>query len=135
LLSEAARGVRVKFAADYRVVEPMESEIIQLNVQRAGMEKISLRAELIGTSDAYRLVIAWPVGSEERRFDGFDYYECLPRLSRCYHIEPEGFGVLRQGARQNVYPSEMASQMGGAVKSYVRALGQPAFTKDLVGTF
>jgi hypothetical protein len=45
----------------------MEPEIIELNVQRAGMEKIGLRAELIDLSqDVCRLVIAWPVGSEER---------------------------------------------------------------------
>jgi len=52
----------------------MEPEIIRLNVQRAGMEKISLRAELTtGLSNACRLVIAWPVGGEERHFDASDF--------------------------------------------------------------
>jgi len=48
----------------------MEPEIIELNVQRAGMEKIGLRAVLIDLSqDVRRLVIAWPVGNrhEQRR--------------------------------------------------------------------
>src|SRR5262245_13082212 len=121
-----------RFAMD-NVAEPMmEPEIIQLNVQRAGMEKISLRAELTTTSGAHRLVIVWPVGSEERHFDGSNYYECLRAFRRV--IEPDGFRVLCQGARPNVCPSGMARD-GGAWKSYVFTLGQPAFTKDLVGTF
>jgi hypothetical protein len=112
----------------------MESEIIQLIIQRVGMQKISLRAELTGgIDDACRLVIAWPVGSEERHFDAADFYECLRAFRRV--IELDGFRVLCQGARPNVCPSPMASDMGGAVKSYVLTLGKPAFTKDLVGTF
>jgi hypothetical protein len=109
-------------------------EIIQLNVQRAGMKKIRLRAELTaGPSDDCRLVIAWPVGSEERHFDAPDYYECLRAFRRL--IEPDGFRVLCQGARPNVHPSGMTRQMGGALKSYVHTLGQPGSMKDLVGTF
>ena len=111
----------------------MEPEIIQLNVQRAAMEKISLQAELIDLSqDVCRLVIAWPVGGEERNFDALDFYECLRAFRRV--IEPDGFRVLCQGARPNVRPSGMSSQ-AGAWTSYVLTLGQPASTKDLVGTF
>jgi hypothetical protein len=110
----------------------MEPEIIQLIIQRIGMQKISLRAELTGgVDDAYRLVIAWPIGSGERHFDASDYYECLRAFRRV--IEPDGFRVLCQGARPNVFPSAMARQMGSALKSYVLTLGQPAF--DLVETF
>ena len=110
-------------------MEPEITEIIQLNVQRAGMEKISLQAKLVGSC---RLMVAWPVGSEERHFDADDLYECLRAFRRV--IEPDGFRVLCQGARPNVCPSPMARD-GGAWKSYVFTLGQPAFTKDLVGTF
>src|SRR5215831_18124628 len=111
----------------------MEPEIIQLNAQRAGMEKISLRAELISLSKhACRLVIAWPGGSRKRHFDAPDFYECLRAFRRV--IEPDGFRVLCQGARPNVCPSPMARD-GGAWKSYAHALGQPALTKDLVETF
>jgi len=111
----------------------MEPEIIELNVQRAGMEKIGLRAELIDLSqDVRRLVIAWPLGSEERNFDALDFYECLRAFRRV--IEPEGFRVLCQGARPNVHPSGISSQ-AGAWTSYVLTLGQPALTEDLVGTF
>jgi len=111
----------------------MEPEIIQLNVQRPGTEKISLQAKLIGLSEhVCRLVIAWPVGGEERHFDADDLYQCLRAFRRV--IEPEGFRVLCQGARPNVHPSGMSSQ-AGAWKSYAHTLGQPAFTKDLVGTF
>lgn len=115
-------------------MEEPEPEIIQLKVQRAGMEKISVRAELIaGVSDTCRLVIAWPVGSEDRHFDAPDFYECLRAFRRV--IEPDGFRVLCQGARPNVWPSGMARSMGGAVKSYVLTLGQPGSMEDLVGTF
>jgi hypothetical protein len=110
-------------------MEPEITQIIRLNVQRAGMEKISLQAKLIGSC---RLVVAWPVGSEERHFDADDLYECLRAFRRV--IEPDGFRVLCQGARPNVCPSGMARD-GGAWKSYVLTLGQPALTKDLVGTF
>jgi hypothetical protein len=86
-----------------------------------------------GLSDgACRLVIAWPVGSEERHFDAFDFFECLRAFRRV--IEPEGFRVLCQGARPNVWPSGMSSQ-AGACKSYAITLGQPGLLKDLVGTF
>jgi len=111
----------------------MEPEIIQLDVQRAGMEKISLRAKLVCLEEyVCRLVVAWPVGSEERHFDAFDFYECLRAFRRV--IEPDGFRVLCQGARPTVFPSVMARQ-AGAWKSYARTLGQPTLTKDLVGTF
>jgi len=110
-------------------MEPEITEIIQLNVQRAGMEKISLQAKLVGSC---RLMVAWPVGSEERHFDADDLYECLRAFRRV--IEPDGFRVLCQGARPNVCPSPMARD-GGAWKSYAHALGQPALTKDLVETF
>src|SRR5262249_26687490 len=82
---------------------------------------------------ACRLVIAWPVDGEERHFDAPDFYECLRAFRR--EIEPDGFRVLCQGARPNVWPSGMARQMGGAWKSYVHTLGQPGSIKDLVGTF
>ena len=112
----------------------MEPEIIQLSVQRAGMAKISVRAELISLSEhACRLVIAWPGVSGERHFDAPDFYECLRAFRRV--IEPDGFRVLCEGARPNVCPSGMTRQMGGAWKSYVHTLGQPGSMKDLVGTF
>jgi len=111
----------------------MEPEIVQLNIQRAGVEKISLQAELIDLSqDLRRMVIAWPPGSEERNFDAFDFYECLRAFRRV--IEPDGFRILCQGARPNVCPSGISSE-AGAWTSYVLTLGHPAVTKDLVGTF
>jgi len=75
-----------------------------------------------GVDDACRLVIACPVGSEERHFDASDYYECLRAFRRV--IEHEGFGVLCQGARPNVCPSPMARDMG----ELRHTLGEPAFT-------
>jgi hypothetical protein len=110
-------------------MEPETTEIIQLNVQRPGMERITLEAKLVSSC---RLVVAWPVASEERHFDADDLYECLRAFRRV--IEPDGFRVLCQGARPNVCPSAMARD-GGAWKSYAFTLGQPALTKDLVGTF
>jgi hypothetical protein len=115
------------------MTEPMASKIIRLNVKRAGMEKITLRAELIHPTERIcRLTIAWPVGSQARHFDAFDFYECLRAFRRA--IEPDGFRVLCQGARPNVFPSAM-SRDAGALRSYAHTLGGPALTKDLVGTF
>jgi len=69
--------------------------------------------------------------SEERNFDALDFHECLRAFRRV--IEPDEFRVLCQGARPNVHPSGMSSQ-AGAWTSYALTLGQPALTKDLVGT-
>ena len=82
--------------------EQMEPEIIQLNIQRVGMVKVSLRAELIDLSDTCRLVIAWPVGSQERHYDAPDFYECLRAFRRV--IEPDGFRVLCQGSPSKCFP-------------------------------
>jgi hypothetical protein len=81
---------------------------------------------------SHRLRAPAHVGSEERNFDALDFYECLRAFRRV--IEPDGFRVLSQGARPNVHPSDMSSQ-ASAWTSYVLTLGQPALTKDLVGTF
>ena len=76
----------------------MEPEIIELNVQRAGMEKIGLRAELIDLSqDVRRLVIAWPVGSEERNFDALDFHECLRAFRRVIDLTSSAFSVREHG--------------------------------------
>ncbi len=117
----------------WRRGELMEAEIIRFYVQCAGREKIGLQASLVDLGgDVARLAIAWPVGREERHFDAPDLFECLRAFRRV--VEPEGFRVLCQGARPNVWPSGM-SRDAGAWKSYVHTLGQPALTKDLVGTF
>ena len=110
------------------------NEVVQLIIQRPGMEKISFEAKLFDLRNGMcRLTIAWPVGGVERDFDADDFYECLRAFRRV--IEPEGFRVLCQGARPNVRPSGMSSQMGGAWKSYIHTLGEPAMMKDLVETF
>lgn len=112
---------------------PAEQQSFQLNVQRAGIEKISLEVKLTDMSqDVCRLTVAWPLGGEERHFDAVDLYESLRAFRR--QIEPEGFRVLCQGARPNVCPSGMSSDAGGWL-SYAHTLGQPALRKDLVKTF
>jgi hypothetical protein len=112
----------------------MEPEIIQLYVQRPGTQGVSFQAMVVPSiQDGYRLAITWHLGGEELHFDGIDLYECLRAFRRV--IEPDGFRVLCQGARPNVAPSAMSSDMSGARRSYVFTLGEPALTKDLVDTF
>jgi hypothetical protein len=109
------------------------TECLQIEVQRPGDEKIALQAKLIDLDhDGCRLSVPWPVGAAERSFDASDFYECLRAFRRL--IEPEGFRVLCEGARPNVFPSGMSGQ-SGALKCYRHTLGQPAFTKDLLDTF
>ncbi|KRQ95738.1 hypothetical protein CQ12_03950 [Bradyrhizobium jicamae] len=112
----------------------MDPEIILLNVQRSGGEKISVCLKLTELDrDICRLAVAWPVGGPERTFDAPDFYECLRAFRRV--VEPEGFRVLCQGARPNVCPSGMSSA-AGAWKCWAHKFGEPAASRDqLVETF
>ncbi|MBR0757601.1 hypothetical protein JQ604_35940 [Bradyrhizobium jicamae] len=111
----------------------MDPEIISLCVQRPGEDKLHIQVALTELdANICRLAVTWPVGSEERHFDATDFYECLRAFRRV--IEPEGFRVLCQGARPNVYPSAMA-RGGGAWKSYALRFGEPGTRDQLVDTF
>ncbi|MEH2541931.1 MULTISPECIES: hypothetical protein [unclassified Bradyrhizobium] len=112
----------------------MDPEIILLNVQRPGSDKIAVCLKLTELDrDICRLAVVWPVGGQERDFDAPDFYECLRAFRRV--IEPEGFRALCQGARPNVCPSGM-SRDAGAWKCWAHRFGEPASSRDqLVGTF
>jgi hypothetical protein len=106
---------------------------VRLTVQQPGKSKIDLPVNLIDLAAGIcRLTVVWPVGREERNFDASDYFECLRSFRRI--LEPEGFRVLCQGARPNVWPSGMSRQ-AGAWKSYCHRFGQPANMADVVDTF
>lgn len=114
-------------------MEPIETEIIQLDVQRPGTSRIGLEAKLIDLSDGTcRLAIGWPVGGEEINFDSWNFYDCLRKFRRV--IEPEGYRVLCQGARPNAGQSGMTADSGGLL-SYALDFGQPGLEKDLVRRF
>jgi hypothetical protein len=112
----------------------VDPEIVMLNVQRPGSEKIAVRVALTEPDrDICRLAVVWPIGGQECDFDAPDFYECLRAFRRV--IEPEGFRVLCQGARQNVCPSPM-SRDAGAWKCWAHRFGEPAASRDqLVETF
>lgn len=111
----------------------MDPEVILLNVQHPGREKMGVWLKLTELDQVVcRIAVVWPVGGQERDFDATDFYECLRAFRRV--IEPEGFRVLCQGARPNVRPSPMARD-AGAWKSYAHEFGEPGSTRQLVGTF
>ncbi len=61
-----------------------------------------------------------------------DFFECLTDLRRI--AEKEGGVVLCQGARRDVFPSQMMKSSGCAT-AYVLRLGEQASSKDVVRIF
>jgi len=62
-----------------------------------------------------------------------DYFEALCQIR--LELEKERLLPFCYGASLNVYPSEMARQMGGALKAYRLQRGKHARTQDLVDIF
>lgn len=62
-----------------------------------------------------------------------DYFDCLVQIRK--NFEKENFRILCNGARYDVYPSQMSRQMGKGLKAYVMTLGKQALEEDLVNIF
>ncbi|KAA0978831.1 MULTISPECIES: hypothetical protein [unclassified Pseudomonas] len=66
-----------------------------------------------------------------RTYTGHDLYACLGLLRADF---PE-VKFLCKGAKLNVYPSRMSSQMSGGVVAYELQMGKPAENEDVVNIF
>lgn len=70
-------------------------------------------------------------GGHSKTYSGDDFFECLG------HIRKEHCDVtfLCKGAKVNVHPSSMSSQMSLGVKAYELTLGKYALRSDIVNIF
>ena len=60
-----------------------------------------------------------------------DLFQCFGLLRADF----QEINFLCKGAKVNVYPSRMASQMAGGIVAYELQLGRPAETEDVVNIF
>jgi hypothetical protein len=68
---------------------------------------------------------------QTQKFSGLDIYECLGKIIKFF---PE-INFLCKGAKINVRPSSMSSQMSCGIMAYEHKLGVRASRKDLVNIF
>ncbi|VVO59973.1 hypothetical protein [Pseudomonas fluorescens] len=66
-----------------------------------------------------------------KKFSGLDIYECLGKIIKSF----PNVKFLCKGAKINVRPSSMSSQMSCGVMAYEHKLGVRASRKDLVNIF
>lgn len=66
-----------------------------------------------------------------KSYTAHDLYECFGLLRADF---PE-INFLCKGAKLNVYPSRMASQMAGGIVAYELHMGKPAENEDVVNIF
>jgi hypothetical protein len=66
-----------------------------------------------------------------KTYAGADFYDCLGNIRKEHH----NIVFLCKGAKVNVHPSSMSSQMTLGVKAYELTLGKYASRSDLVNIF
>ena len=86
---------------------------------------------VISTRPPWFVRLVWT--AEELEAEGRDLFECLTAIRR--ELDPRGVKVCCVGAREDVYPSGMARQMGGGRRAYVHHLGRHPTQDDLVDIF
>lgn len=66
-----------------------------------------------------------------KKYSGADVYECLGKIIK----EQSDVKFLCKGAKRNVRPSSMSSQMSSGIAAYEHVLGKRASRSDLVNIF
>ncbi|MBT2341064.1 MULTISPECIES: hypothetical protein [Pseudomonas] len=66
-----------------------------------------------------------------RKYTGVDFYLCLGEVRQ----EFSDVRFLCKGAKINVYPSRMSSQMANGIVAYELRWGEPAVESDMVNIF
>ncbi|WP_223487593.1 hypothetical protein [Pseudomonas sp. A-RE-19] len=66
-----------------------------------------------------------------KTYAGADFYDCLGNIRK----EHNDIAFLCKGAKINVHPSSMSSQMSLGVKAYELTLGKYASRRDLINIF
>ena len=79
-------------------------------------------------TDQCRLTFQFPGG--EVTVKALDYFKAMCQIRT--ELETKGWRPVCFGSAQNVYPSNMARDMGRGLKAYKMELGRRATTADLV---
>lgn len=87
-------------------------------------------AEVLYRSDPVILDIKFADGSSSES-SGSNLFECFSKIRTSL---PE-IVFLCKGAKRNVYPSRMSSQMANGLLAYELKLGEQALKKDIVNIF
>lgn len=85
----------------------------------------------ISTNPPWSVRLAW--GDKEYSAEEADLFECLTTIRRS--LDALGIKVCCAGARSDVYPSGMSSQMSGGRKAYIHRAGARPTMEDLVDIF
>ncbi|AWM91179.1 hypothetical protein DJ564_10265 [Pseudomonas sp. 31-12] len=103
------------------------TKTIEITINTCGVtEKVSIEC------DRKNLTLFFTTKNGFRKtYTAHDLYECFGLLRADF---PE-INFLCKGAKLNVYPSRMASQMAGGIVAYELQMGKPAETEDVVNIF
>ncbi|MHC8343169.1 hypothetical protein [Pseudomonas sp. RT6P73] len=103
------------------------NKTIEISINTCGVsEKVSIEC------DRKNLTLVFTMKNGLRKtYTAHDLFECFGLLRADF---PE-IKFLCKGAKLNVYPSRMASQMAGGIVAYELHLGQPTETEDVVNIF
>jgi hypothetical protein len=100
---------------------------IKITIIKNGTRQI---AELLCDSDNLTITIIMKDGYR-KLYRGDDFYKCLGNVRR----DHRDIIFLCKGAKTNVHPSTMSSQMSLGVKAYELTLGKRALSDDIVNIF
>lgn len=103
------------------------NKTIEITINTCGVtEKISIEC------DRKNLTLVFTTKNGLRKpYKAHDLYECFGLLRADF---PE-INFLCKGAKLNVYPSRMASQMAGGIVAYELHMGRPCENEDVVNIF
>jgi hypothetical protein len=102
-------------------------KIIEISINTHGVTK---KATIECDRQKRTLTFIMENGSR-RTYTGHDLYACLGLLRADF---PE-VKFLCKGAKLNVYPSRMSSQMSAGIVAYELYMGKPAEQEDIVNIF
>ncbi|WP_460116984.1 hypothetical protein [Pseudomonas sp. S2_C03] len=88
------------------------------------------QADLLCDSDNTTITFVMGNGYSQS-YAGNDFYQCLGQIRK----EHQDVTFLCKGAKINVHPSSMSSQMTQGVKAYELTLGRNATRRDVVNIF
>lgn len=90
------------------------------------------KTEVTVKYDSAKLIMTFSGADNfKKNYTGKDIYVCLAKIREEFpHIK-----FLCKGAKINVMPSRMASQMGAGLVAYEMTLGEPATRADIVHIF
>lgn len=88
------------------------------------------RADLLCDSDNTTITFVMANGYSQS-YAGNDFYQCLGEIRK----EHRDVTFLCKGAKINVHPSSMSSQMTQGVKAYELTMGRNATRSDVVNIF